>query len=277
MRIKQTARFPHPILSRATDDYQSKQFELLMEVLEDAAAGQVIISGSMVLDDEDITGMIDDGRAVAGLMLHCQGTYVDQFIKQNLGNIELDLSGGTVRGAVHVRGVVLAAQDSIKLQSKAINPEFPEHSLLVNSGDLIAMTDELSFEAGLEKLAPMESIFKLRIHDEIPEGTFKLDLGGESIDILVPPSLHGFLGLLRDRPSKDVLLSSLYLPVIMSVLNEMAEGSDNAERRWYGIMEARCRSVGIDIGDVDLATDAQTLLESPLGSLQGVFQRMEAV
>ncbi|GAB3309956.1 hypothetical protein [Luteimonas notoginsengisoli] len=274
MRIKQSASFPHPILAEATGDYGPNKFQLSLEVQEQAAAGDVHLTGKLLLDDGSILKLIEAGQAVSGLMIYCQGTYLDAFENRDLGDIELDLSGGKVRGPVHVRGVVVALQDGLKLDSAAISDEFPDESRFVDAGDLLAMTDELSFEAGLEKLSPMESIFRLKLHEELTEGVFALDLDDEAIGILAAPSLHRFLSLLREQAARDALLSSLYLPVVMSVLDAMHDEPDYVDKRWHSVMSARCNAEGIDLANPDLASAAQRLLDSPLGSLQRVFEKL---
>ena len=108
------------------------------------------------------------------------------------------------------------------------------------------------------------------------EGVFKVDLEGEAIEILVAPRLHGFLSLLRGQQQKDTLLSSLFLPVVMSVLEAMRSEDAYAGKRWHSVMSARCGAENIDIKSGDLADMAQKLLDSPLGSLQKVFERLGA-
>ncbi len=274
MRVKQSASFPYPVLADSTGDYGSKRFQLSLIPQEQIGAGNVFLSGSLALEDESIITLIEAGKARSGLMIHCRDTYLDDFEESKIGEVSLDLAGGIVRGKVYVRGVVVAQQDCIKLQSPAINSEFPEDARLVNAGDLIAMTEELSFEAGLEKLAPMESIFRLRRQDDLGEGVFQLDLEGEAIEILAAPSLHQFLSLLREQEAKDTLLSSLYLPVVMSVLEIMRDEPAYEDRRWYNVMSARCSAEGVDLKSADLGDTAQRLLDSPLGSLQKVFEKL---
>ncbi len=114
----------------------------------------------------------------------------------------------------------------------------------------------------------------LRRQDDLGEGVFQLDLEGEAIEILAAPSLHQFLSLLREQEAKDTLLSSLYLPVVMSVLEIMRDEPAYEDRRWYNVMSARCSAEGVDLKSADLGDTAQRLLDSPLGSLQKVFEKL---
>ena len=273
MRVKSSASFPHPILSQSTGDYGDGTFQLELVVEEQPESGHAVLKGTMMLDDLAVLAFLDAGHAVSGLMITCMDTYWDDFHHHSLGDVQIDLSGGKVRGPVIVRGAVVAAADGLLLDSSSIDAEFPTHARIIQTGDLIALTEELRFEAGLEKLAPLESIFHLKLHEDVVEGVFKIDLDGESIDILVAPGLHAFLSLLRGQKMKDTLLSSLFLPVVMSVLEAMRGEDSYADKRWYSVMSARCNSEGIDLKNGDIADAAQKLLDSPLGSLKSLFER----
>src|SRR5690606_17459299 len=150
--------------------------------------------------------------------------------------------------------------DRISLESEQIDAEFPPDSKMVQKGNFIALTPELRFEAGLEKLAPLESIFRLKKSEGVREGHVEIDCDSEAIEILASPSLYDVLYNLRQTSLKDLLLPALYLPVVMSVLDAMRQ-DDYADRRWYGVMLARCNAEGIDIHQGDLAASAQKLLD----------------
>lgn len=274
MRIRPITSFPHPVLAESTGDYGDRKFDLELDLVENPAAGGVLLAGAAALDDVFVQRAVKSGQARVGLMVTCQDTYLDRFVECSIGEIKLDLSGGQVRGTVFIRGVVVATQDGLILNSEKIDAEFPEAARVVNAGEVVAFSPELSFEAGLEKLAPLESIFRLLQSDETPEGQFEVGLESEAIEILVPSSLYEVLYNLRQQSFlKDLLLPSLYLPVVMTVLEAMRE-DDFSGRRWYGVMNARCGSEGIDVKNLDdLAGAAQRLLDGPLSVLKEVIEK----
>ncbi|MGH8054682.1 MAG: hypothetical protein ACREP4_12270 [Stenotrophomonas sp.] len=274
MRIKSSTSFPHPILCQDTGDYGSKVFQINLEMQEDPESGHAVLEGSMMLDDQSIQELLESGHALSGLMITCLDTYLDRFQPCALGNVHIDLSGGIVRGPIYIRGTVVASKNDSPLNSKWIDSEFPRQARVVHSGDLLALTDELRFEAGLDKLAPLESIFHLKLHEDVPEGVFKVDLESESIDILVAPKLHSFLSLLREQEMKETLLSALFLPAVMAVLDAMREDDAHTDKRWHSVMTARCGAEGIDLRHDDIVDASQKLLDSPLGSLKRIFEKV---
>lgn len=273
MRIKQSTSFPHPVLSASTGDYRDRIFQVELEVFESAGAGDVRLAGRMALNDPVILALVESGKASAGLMVTCQDTYVDRFEKCSIPDIDLRLPGGLLRGTVHVQGVVIATEDNLCLESDRIDAEFPPESRVVAQGDFIAVSEELNFEAGLEKLAPLESVFRLKRSESTPEGRFELGFDSEAIEIFAPPLLYDVLYNLRQTAMKDLLLSAIYLPVVMSALDAMRDG-EYVDRRWCTVITSRCNSEQIDIKRGDLATSAQKLLDGPLGSLKTVIDKV---
>lgn len=276
MRIKDSASFPHPVLSSQTLDYGAHSLTVELDVEENPDAGHLLLNGTLGIDDTEILELVRRGDANAGIMVTCRDTYYDQFHVTGMEQFRLDLSGGKLRGRTNIRAVIVAVTDRIGLASSFIDPEFPMDSRFADVGDIMASSEEFAYEVGLEKLAPLESIFHLKLLPDIPEGEFQINLEGESIDILAGTDLHAMLSILRDSRARDVLLSSLYLPTLMSVLDAMQEDGQHEGRRWHTVMSARCSAEGIDLATCDLAQAAQLLLDRPLRALGKVLEGVTA-
>ncbi|WWW36391.1 hypothetical protein V8017_05625 [Stenotrophomonas rhizophila] len=272
MRIKDSASFPHPILSNQTLDYGEFSLTAELDIEENPDTGSLLLIGVLGIEDSSVLDLVQRGAAKAGVMVTCRDTYYDELHVTGLDNFRLDLSGGRLRGRTNIRGVVVAVSDEIELTSTYISEEFPAESRFANAGDVLASTKEFPYEVGLEKLAPLESIFHLKLLPDIPEGEFRINLDGESIDILASAELHGILSILRHNRARDVLLSSLYLPTLMYVLDAMREDGQHEGRRWHTIMSARCGAEAIDLDTCDLAQAAQYLLDRPLRALGKVLE-----
>jgi hypothetical protein len=272
MRVKPAASFPFPVLSEATADYEDQNFQINLSVTENPAAAHVELRGTLALVDLELLRLIETGDARVGLMVTCQGTYLDMFLPCGLGAIEVDLSGGQVRGRVNVRGVVVTARDDVNLLSPSIVDEFPASSKRVKVGSFIALTNEVRFEAGLDKLAPLESIFRLKRSEETPDDTVEVGLDSEAIELRAAPALYEMLYNLREQSAvKDVLIPALFLPAVMSVLDTMRTGEFEG-RRWRVVLSARCEAEGINLKNDELLTSAQRLLGNPLMVLKRIVE-----
>jgi hypothetical protein len=71
-------------------------------------------------------------------------------------------------------------------------------------------------------------------------------------------------------------MNSLFVPVVMQVLDQLAEGYEQFEQyRWVHPFRARCELVDIDIEKLDLLNDAQRLLAQPFVSLEQLIEKRE--
>lgn len=272
MLIRPSTTFAHPVLSPHTDDYGDRGFDIVLEVDEAPEAGEVRLTGRCVLDDDATRQLIGSGQATLGAVVECLDTYFQRFIPVTADPFTLDFSAGELRGKVAVQAVVAACRDGVQLASEFIDPDYPSHTKQLMTGDVIALSGIHTFEAGLEKLLPMESIFHLARNDDVAEGMFHVELDSEAIRLEVGSSLYDTVYGIRGTSMRDILLPSLFLPAVMNALDAMrSEGYEG--HRWHRVIEARCGNEGIILDrTTDLAMAAQKLLEGPLGLLRGMFK-----
>lgn len=275
MRLRDSARFPHPVLGPQTMDYKDGTFNLNLSIEEQLPAGELRLKGELDINCMSLQAMLAEGSAICGLMITCQDTYFDDFRKVAVGSIEVELPAGQVRGPVQVRAVALSAKSGLLLDSEAVSDEFPAGACKVSVGTVIAMTDEIRVEAGLEKLAPLESIFVMKPSDEVPDGTFEVELDSEAIEILASPALFQFISLVREQPMRETLMAAFYLPVVMQVLEVMRISNEFADRRWFAVIMARCGAEGVDLKG-DILSTAQKLLDRPMKAFEAAMTRFSA-
>lgn len=272
MLIKPSSTFAHPVLSPQTDDYCDRVFALSLEVEEAPEAGEVALKGFCILDDPATHQLIDSGHATLGVVVECLETYFQRFFLVQEDGFTLQFGAGELRGRVAVQAVLAASEDDVQLESDFIVADYPPHARRLKSGDVIALSTIHTFEAGLEKLLPMESIFHLVASEDVADGIFQVGLDTEAIRLEVHPNLYRTIYGIRGTSLRDILLSSLFLPAVMNALDAMRSGGYEGQR-WHRVIEARCSNEGITVDDnMDLSLSAQRLLDGPLGLLRGMFR-----
>lgn len=271
MLIRPTSTFAHPVLSPHTEDYGDRTFDISLDVEEAPDAGVVVLKGWYALNDPEVQKLIQASQATVGVVVESMETYFQTFVPLSDPAFTLEFLGGELRGRVAIQAIVAASSDNVALSSTHIAPDYPPHTLELQSGDIIAASGIHSFEAGLDKLLPMESIFRLVANDDVDDGMFNVGLDNEAIQIEVNRKLYDTIYGIRGTNLRDILLPSLFLPAVMSALDVM-RNSGYEGHRWHRVMEARCSNEGIQLDDrTDLAISAQRLLEGPLGLLRTMF------
>lgn len=272
MLIRPSTTFAHPILSPHTEDYGDRTFDITLDVEESPDTGTIRIEGRCTLDDPSVRKLIDTEQARIGVVVECFETYYQRFFPAQLSSFTLDFDQGELRGRVAMQAVIAASADNVRLASGSIAEDYPDHTRVVGTADVVAVSTIHSFEAGLDKLLPMESIFHLVSNEQVEEGIFHVGLDNEAIRIEVHPQLYATIYGLRGTSMRDILLPSLFLPVVMSALDAMRNPGYEAHR-WHRVIEARCSHEGITIdAGTDLAFAGQKLLDAPLGLLHGMFR-----
>lgn len=276
MLIRPSTTFAHPILSPHTEDYGDRTFDITLDVEESPDTGTIRIEGQCTLDDESVRKLVNTEQATIGVVVECLETYYQRFFPAQLSSFTLDFDQGELRGRVAVQAVIAASADNVRLASESIAEDYPDHTRVVRTGDVVAVSTIHSFEAGLDKLLPMESIFHLVSNEQVEEGIFQVGLDNEAIRIEVNPGLFNAIHVIRGRSElRDILLPSFFLPAVMSALDAMRSPGYEAHR-WHRVIEARCSHEGITIdAGTDLASASQKLLGAPLGLLHGMVKERD--
>lgn len=275
MLIRPSTTFAHPVLSPHTDDYSDRAFDISLDVEEFPEVGEVRLKGLCDLDDPAPRQLVDSGRATLGLVVECLETYFQRFTPVSTDGFTLEFAAGELRGRVAVQAVVTASTDGVHLESEFIASDYPPHTKRLDTGAVIALSSIHTFEAGLDKLLPMESIFRLVSSDEVADGMFQVALDEEAICLEVHPKLYTTIYGIRGTSLRDILLPSLFLPAVMNALDAMRSGGYESQR-WHRVIEARCSNEGINLNErTDLALSAQLLLDGPLGLLKSMFKEGE--
>jgi hypothetical protein len=276
MLIRPSTTFAHPVLSPHTDDYGDCGFDISLEVEEAPNVGEVKLKGLCNLDEPASRQLIDSGQATLGVVVECLETYFQTFIPVSADGFTLEFCAGELRGRVAVQAVAAASRDGVQLESEFIPSDYPPHTKRLGIGDVIALSGIHTFEAGLDKLLPMESIFHLISSEEVADGMFQVGLDTEAVRLEVHPKLYSTIYGIRGTSLRDILLPSLFLPAVMNALDAMRSGGYEGQR-WHRVIEARCNNEGIIIdSNTDLALSAQRLLDGPLGLLRNMFKEVDA-
>lgn len=270
MKLNEAMRFPHPVLSLESGDYRDGAFTCEVAASESAYVEEVQLTCTVSVSEPHVAALVEVGSAVCGVYVTCLDTYYQQFYPVDANKTVVSTQRGELRGSVRIWPVV-AARTDCHVPCEAVDSEFNDVALHLCAGDLIAIGEEQNFEAGLEKLQPLESVFVLQPDPSITTPRFELVTEGQAVEIHVSPELFAQLVELRNGRTRELLVTSLYLPCIVELLSIIATDGPEYELRWYQAIAARCNQLGISLDNRDLARKAQALLNEPLGSIYSVI------
>ena len=269
MRIPENTRFPHPVLGLDTGDFVVGEFSVQIEVIENRSTGAVTLEHAITLTESGILALVESNKASVGCIIKCADTFFSDLRQIAWSTGKTDFTPGLLLNRVSLRPIVWLKTDLNEWNPGTIHHEF-EPPLSLNNGDIVAIGEELIFSVGQAKLAPIESIFDLVRSESISEGMFEVDTTGHRIALLVNEKMFQTLAQLRSiTDGPEILMSSIYMPAIMEVLDALRNTDQSYEHlRWYQPFLAKCDLKGVRLeSNMSILEAAQILLERPVARL----------
>ena len=269
MRIPENTRFPHPVLGLDTGDFVVGEFSVQIEVIENRSTGAVTLEHAITLTESGILALVESNKASVGCIIKCADTFFSDLRQIAWSTGKTDFSPGLLLNRASLRPIVWLKTDLNEWNPGTIHHEF-EPPLSLNNGDIVAIGEELIFSVGQAKLAPIESIFDLVRSESISEGMFEVDTTGHRIALLVNEKMFQTLAQLRSiTDGPEILMSSIYMPAIMEVLDALRNTDQSYEHlRWYQPFLAKCDLKGVRLeSNMSILEAAQILLERPVARL----------
>lgn len=267
MRISEETRYPHPVLSPGSTDFAHGEFKVRFQCEEALATGRVTLRYWIQLDHPDLAALVQAGVARVGTYVRCQSTYYSSLESMTWPQGEVGFPEGELLDRVYIRPIIWLTRTISDWNPNDVNPEF-ESPISLNEADIIAIGEEVRLNIGRAKLASVESIFAMRVSDELLPGSIDIDPDGNKVTILAHPEAFRQINALRaNNQGRATALAAVYLPAVMELLDRL-RSSDFDNRRWKAPFEAKCDALGVKLGDEaatsNRLTDAQKLLNHPI-------------
>jgi hypothetical protein len=266
MKIEDTMRYPHPVLSELTKDYTTGEFtcELTQQM---TPSGELKLTSTFKLTSNELKSLIDNQQASAGYFLVCRRTFYNKLEAVPVGTTDRHFPAADLFGTVTVRPIVWTLKEVQNYSSKSMHQEFGQ-SIRIRKGAIIAIGPEFRFSMDKRKFKPFESIFELAEDPTVEPGTFVVDPLRDKITIYAEKKTYTDLSNLRGLPrGRDILLNAVYMPAVMEVFSTIQAGESSiVNQAWYRIFKAKCDDIGMNPLDATLtpARAAQKLLRAPL-------------
>ena len=276
MKLNERMRYPHPVLSEYSTDYNTGEFAAKF-FHEQTENYELKIESTLEINNPDLKQLVREQKVATGYFLVCRPTYYNELQEVHLGTSEKYFNLSLLHGLVTLRPVIWTLSNIRGFKSQFINQEFGD-DIRIRKGSIIALGREFRFSVDPRRFKPFESIFSLDTDDDLPPGIIDVDTDQDKIKILAEPKTHQLVSDMRNLESgRSVMLSSVYLPVITDIVARIQSDDKSFEaKRWYKVFAAKCDELGIDPENLSLSPlrIAQQLLRAPL---KGTIKIMETL
>jgi hypothetical protein len=253
------------MLSRATEDFPTGEFNFSFSVEERTSDGRLRLDYTCDITEADLKKLVQSELARIGLFVWCGDTYFTQLRQLSFDRDVLEFEGGLLNGRVVLRPLLWTERALDEWRPANVHPEFGTGAIPIGQHKLLGIGDEYVIHVGRDKLRPLETIFTLAVSEEMAEGRIGINMEADRIRIVVDKKTHASINLYRgNNIGKAILLNGVYLPAVMEVLRNLSSEKQLYEGyRWFRPFVAKCEHLSIDLAEPPLLQDAQRLLLDP--------------
>ena len=286
MTLMHRREIPHPVLTPWTDDYApTSRFDAQVESIRRSdQAGRITIALTYHLTSPALQEMVSAGTAEYVTLTDASRSRARQAHRTTQDRHTISISLEDYQETVSIIPHIIASRTIDNLLPPEWSPFIREalpKGISIPQGAILALANPSNFSQAQAEAT--ESIVEIVATDSITPkdtATFKLDISGDRISILVNPATKAAIDRLRKEPRTMALLfPSIYLAAIQEAVRKHTQ-EETASLRWAQVIARKLEDHGLQAQDPQELDQhalewAQTLLEYPLAHLTGQDARKE--
>lgn len=259
---------PYPVLG-ISDDITPLLPEntVSVQVLPDARNYLFLIE--LRFDNEDISNLIDIGKAEFSCEYECAKTMLRRCKKTSEYKFEIQVPRHSINGRINFNCFVSVKEPILEYTNSGFNDDYEGFSFNMESGDILVAFPQFHYDADIkyDKLQAAGSFMQIRessLHEEV-----FFDITGNKIEILLPTNLYQLYCNPQVKGSAEIIHSSLVLNALTYALINIEEHNQTT---WAKTIDYRLKNEegfsSDDLADVSKIPGlAQRLLKDPYGRL----------
>ena len=274
MKFDPNKAWPYPVLRPQSfgDDYPYAAFEVEIDVERTRGSTAINVETEFYLSDPDLLGLVEQGEARYVLLVKAPKTRFRNLVESSSPVVEREFSAGDLSGRVEFAPFLVAKRNVFGFRAGGWHADYSDHAFDIAAGSVLAEDEPREYWIEPADDDPLiGSIFAVREQDNISDGCWNYDISEDRVWIVMSKKDYARFSNARNRVNKHqdgfYLISGIYLPVLIAVLNELDQATDvYREYSWFSSVERRlenleCKPLGS--GDANRLLDAQKVLDSP--------------
>ena len=273
MRFDPGKAWPHPVLRPPSygDDYPHAEFEVEIEVNRIKGSTAIEVVAEFQLSDPDLLRLVGEGAAHYVLLIKASQTHFRDLVKSDSPRITKAFAKGDLSGRTEFTPLLVCTRELSAFRAAGWHPDFAGRTYSIAVGAVLAEDVPKDYWIDTADEAPLGSIFGHRPSTNVPDGRWECQLDTDRIWIVMSNADATRYMAARDRtdrqPDGQYLMNGLYLPALITVLNEVDENADDyRDYRWFAYLDQRLDAVGckpLGSKTSNRLIDAQMVLEKP--------------
>ena len=278
LMIDQKQSFAYPIFTPKSDDFELPEenihFDVSLKHNQEESSENLDLEVIISLYNDNLYRLVHTNKASIGLIVSCSNTlYFENYT--NFSLIAADRSSfgqfsipkEDLFDKVNLQVIFWNSSNSLTASNfrwVGVHDEFSDN-FFIEKNAYIGYSDQYSITINKNVNKPLNSIFRIEAIVGLEEQFFKLSLDN-LIHINVNQSTFNQVNQLRESELKDLLIPSLYVPVVMEVIALINQDGVQSYRAcdWYQVLKDKCDAIGEDLEQKPSPFEvAQKIFEKP--------------
>jgi hypothetical protein len=247
--------FGYPVLSPLSDDYNG-QFDINISTSIDEENETIIVSLSVVLDNDDLRMLIDSNKAIFTIHMEESKTCFREIFEFNSYTSTFSIPIGKVKETIEANAFI-TIKDRIQFYPKTIHEFYSGIEIVYDKYQTIALSNTKMVEISKEndEIKESSSIFSIVSDKTKTLKYIKIELKDERIVIVMPEQDYIlYYKLMRQNSmknrNKEILLSNIVMPIMVEVLQILKEDAGLYEDKiWFKSLLAAYQEKNINLLD----------------------------
>ena len=229
--------YPHPVLGIG-NDVDSICRILPSPISKDSSSYHFHFD--LLMDNEDIINLINQGKAVFSCEISCSPTYYRRIITSTDPSIDVEIARKEVAKRIEFETYIVATQPITDYVNSCSHPDFEGFSFQIEPGDILAVFKSGHYDVDIkyDKLRSAGSFIKIIPGDDETNTIYNLD--AEKIEIKLPKTLYDDYKLSFNGPGKhaNIFHSSLAFNALVYALMNYSD-QEYGDRLWARTLKVR--------------------------------------
>lgn len=222
--------YPYPVLGNADDVLGSFHTNVQFSASSDFYDVDIAFG----LEHADLEYMIREKQACFAVEIVCPSTFYRSVIKANEMAMSVSVPAEQLRDRVELSTYIISLADFDDFIPEGIHPDFAGEPFIVESGDILAVSESYAFLAD-PQFDPLRdsaaSFIKVRENSN-QEKTMDIEPDARALTIMLSSTAYRAYEQARQF-EPDVIHSAVVLPVLADVLRQLREGdADFSDSPW---------------------------------------------
>ena len=273
MRFDPGKAWPYPVLRPPLcgDDYPQAEFQVEIAARRVEGSTAVAVQADFSLSDPDLLDLVLRQSARYVLLIKAPQTHFRDTISSSEPTINKHFMHGEISGRVEFAPLLICSRPLEYFSAIGWHSDFQGRRFHLAPGSVLAEDTPKEYWIDTADERPLGSIFGHKAINYVPDGRWQLELREDRVWILMSQGDSDRYELARykanNTPEAQYLINGLYLPALVSVLNEVdANTQDYEEYRWFSSLNHRLEAIGckpVGSQGEDREVDAQRIFDSP--------------